>query len=873
MNNPSSSYFVPPNQPLRKPSSNAAVFPWQVSQPVGAGPRLPPASGDTTAALGSMPSPLRHCHFCGHQGSLRCSRCKMTTYCSPVCQMQDWKDHRQICGPADPQPAREKPNQTAASATLASNTAHPDSKLADAMPPRRVYLKDLHPIKLDNGADIQAAVVEFCNPGRFFLHLQIPKLLQTLQMISSQLLKTPSCPPAAPPYVPCVGEVCAAQFSDDLVWYRGLVQELAADKKSANILYIDYGNEEDVPVERMRPLPADLELFYPCAMECRVAGVEPLNGSWSAECCSAVTALLAGRVLTVQLVETLTNVHARAVDIELPTGKRLSSVLIDGGFAKKPHEDTNAILSPAMETYERQSRGKDDNVWPQPPEPLTQAVGDSFSAMMTHFLSPNHMIVQKLDNTGDIRELQLNLRQHCSQIAASQNFRPAPGSVCCAQFSVDQQWYRAKVLAYTSEERICVDYIDYGNSEDVHISCLRPISSSLLALPMQAIPCSLAGIQPVGESWSEEALLALQRKASNRILYVEIKGSHKGKALVVMVDCSGDLQCNIAELLVSAGYASLDPVKAGDGERAPAEPPALLPLSWSSVQLPADSLSVTLLVVMVNNPGEFFCHIDNPADTQRLMDLKAELKQHCEADETDFKPKVGEPCCAMFPGGYWYRAMVNAQSDDTVAVDFVDYGYSTQVERRNLRSITPPLLQLPFQAIRCFLSGVEPINSDWSSEAISWFHSQVEGQKLSARTISITERGYGVELQCKGRSIAVDLVSNFFARYPAEIQSAPSPSAEQTERSDTPRPEMPPDVEMVVEKPAEATASPEETAQSPQQIQNLADELQKNAPIAAHFCSSAEPQIQRLELMMERLESLMELLLSSLTQFSERLQL
>ncbi|XP_061160493.1 tudor domain-containing protein 1 isoform X1 [Syngnathus typhle] len=699
MNNPSSSYFVPPNQPLRKPSSNAAMFPWQVSRPIGAGPKLPPASGDTTAA-----SPLPRCHFCGNQGSLRCSRCKKTTYCSPVCQTQDWKDHKQICVPTDPQPVREKPNQTAASATLASNTAHPDSKSADAMAPRGVYLKDLHPIKLDNGADVQAAVVEFYNPGRFFLHVQIPELLQTLQMISSQLQKTPSCPPAAPPYVPCVGEVCAAQFSDDLVWYRGLVQELAADKKWANMLYIDFGNEEDVPVERMRPLPADLELFYPCAMECRVAGVEPLNGSWSAECRSAVTALLAGRMLTVQLVETLTNVHARAVDIELPTGKRLSSVLIDGGFAKKANEDTNAILSAAMETYQRQSQGKDDNVWAQPPETLTQAVGDSFSAMLTHFLSPNHMIVQKLDNTGDIQELQLNLRQHCSQIAASQNFRPAPGSVCCAQFSVDQQWYRAKVLAYTSEERICVGYIDYGNSEDVHINCLRPISSSLLALPMQGIPCALAGIQPIGESWSEKALLVLQRKASNRILAVEIKGSHKGKALVVMVDCSSDVQCNIAELLVTAGYASRAPVKADDGERAAAEPPALLPLSLSSI----------------------------PAEAQT-------------------RPK---------------------------------------------------------------------------------------------------------------------------------IHSAPSPSAQQTERSNTPRPEMPPAVEVIVEKPAEATASPEETAQSPQQIQNSADEFQKNAPISAHFCSSAEPQIQRLELTMERLEltverleRLVELLLSSFTQFSERLQL
>jgi len=57
----------------------------------------------------------------------------------------------------------------------------------------------------------------------------------------------------------------------------------------------------------------------------------------------------------------------------------------------------------------------------------------------------------------------------------------------------DKQWYRAKVLGYSSEERVCVGYIDFGNSEEVDLANLQPISTALLALPMQAIPCVLAG--------------------------------------------------------------------------------------------------------------------------------------------------------------------------------------------------------------------------------------------------------------------------------------------------------------------------------------------------------------------------------------------
>lgn len=58
----------------------------------------------------------------------------------------------------------------------------------------------------------------------------------------------------------------------------------------------------------------------------------------------------------------------------------------------------------------------------------------------------------------------------------------------------DKQWYRAQVLAYSSEKSVCVGYLDFGNSEEVDLNHLRPISPALLAFPMQAIPCSLGGI-------------------------------------------------------------------------------------------------------------------------------------------------------------------------------------------------------------------------------------------------------------------------------------------------------------------------------------------------------------------------------------------
>lgn len=146
----------------------------------------------------------------------------------------------------------------------------------------------------------QVSVLEFYSPGRFFLLVQSSEVMEALRSITTGLQKA-CCDPLVTLYVPSVGEVCAVQFSCDMVsrispkqsketqehslsslftslshcffmvvqnWYRGLVQTLAADQKVASILYIDFGNEESVPVDRIRPLPANIQPFPPCVSTC-----------------------------------------------------------------------------------------------------------------------------------------------------------------------------------------------------------------------------------------------------------------------------------------------------------------------------------------------------------------------------------------------------------------------------------------------------------------------------------------------------------------------------------------------------------------------------------------------------------------------------
>jgi staphylococcal nuclease domain-containing protein 1 len=56
------------------------------------------------------------------------------------------------------------------------------------------------------------------------------------------------------PQPPKAGDIVAAQFSEDGEWYRARIRRNDRDAKKADVLYIDYGNEESVPYSKLRPL-------------------------------------------------------------------------------------------------------------------------------------------------------------------------------------------------------------------------------------------------------------------------------------------------------------------------------------------------------------------------------------------------------------------------------------------------------------------------------------------------------------------------------------------------------------------------------------------------------------------------------------------
>lgn len=72
---------------------------------------------------------------------------------------------------------------------------------------------------------------------------------------------------------------CVAQYAEDQQWYRAIIKSL--DGPNAHIEFVDYGNKETVPIEKLKAITAEIAAYPGQALPCKMFRVP--KDSWSAE--------------------------------------------------------------------------------------------------------------------------------------------------------------------------------------------------------------------------------------------------------------------------------------------------------------------------------------------------------------------------------------------------------------------------------------------------------------------------------------------------------------------------------------------------------------------------------------------------------------
>lgn len=140
------------------------------------------------------------------------------------------------------------------------------------------------------------------------------------------------------------------------------------------------------------------------------------------------------------------------------------------------------------------------------------------------------------------------------------------GDLVSAKFSIDNQWYRAKVkknLVHKKEAEVV--FIDYGNCEVVPYSNIRPLDARFRSLPPQAKEASLSFVKLLGPDteYGHEALDRFRSLVEGQSLVANIDyrdPSQNGRLHLSLYDTenSPTATSSLNHQLVREGYALID---------------------------------------------------------------------------------------------------------------------------------------------------------------------------------------------------------------------------------------------------------------------------------------------------------------------------
>ncbi|NXN13478.1 TDRD5 protein, partial [Indicator maculatus] len=130
-----------------------------------------------------------------------------------------------------------------------------------------------------------------------------------------------------------------------------------------------------------------------------------------------------------------------------------------------------------------------------------------------------------------------------------------PGQLCCVR--VAAWWYRVIVHRVLSHQQVEVFCADYGNLELVPKSALRFLKRCYLKLPAQVIPCSLAGVKPTEDTWSNAATLLFKELCGSKLLVGFVDEYVHGILHLFLCDTSTTEDVYFHSVLSAGGHAAI----------------------------------------------------------------------------------------------------------------------------------------------------------------------------------------------------------------------------------------------------------------------------------------------------------------------------
>jgi len=224
--------------------------------------------------------------------------------------------------------------------------------------------------------------------------------------------------------------------------------------------------------------------------------------------------------------------------------------LIAEESAKKTHLNVWQDYDEQAVAEERRKRDEEKNTTRQTKQELIDVI-------VTEVVDGTSFFVQIIGNEAE----QLDELMSALSMQGGDPYKPNIGDLVAAQFTVDDAWYRAKVLSSKEDTEFQVQYIDYGNMEMVPISRIRKLDPKFTRLAPQAVESHLAYIKTpaVETELGQEAANTLRQMALSKSMLANVEYKANNALYLSLGDRESLVLVNAA--LLRAGLARVERVR------------------------------------------------------------------------------------------------------------------------------------------------------------------------------------------------------------------------------------------------------------------------------------------------------------------------
>ncbi|CAG0884598.1 unnamed protein product [Cyprideis torosa] len=316
-----------------------------------------------------------------------------------------------------------------------------------------------------------------------------------------------------------VGEPCIALFIDQK-WYRGVVAEIKRNREAAGVLFVDYGNIEEVPFSGMRRET----LFKDIPLQCMRLRLSHIAQKWESD---PKKSELVGEHIKLNFIEQPVYVSVDSYS----KGVYYVRLVIDSPTSEQPGNGGGpGSEERARKKRKRANRGPYDEL-PAPTCFKQENEGEYLPVIVSHvdevYPAAVHLqpAISPEGAKTDFEQMLLHRQCIFEEKVRELNdnwhtLKPLPlekwkaGSPCCAMYSVDQRWYRGKIVRVDGKSAKVL-FVDYGNWEKRQLSSLLDLPEEYVALPKMSWSCVMLGVRPFPgprEVWLKAAVTAIQKR-------------------------------------------------------------------------------------------------------------------------------------------------------------------------------------------------------------------------------------------------------------------------------------------------------------------------------------------------------------------------